>query len=296
MAASPFGKLSLREAIVDLLGALVPGIMFFFASFITLLWPTRVIVHELIRFDPLTRDGIIFLLEVGRVFRSELTVLFLITCYVIGHLFFRFDPKTPDQKSFDLIQRNFDCDARKNWCVRKEEDGSTDNQFPYRYLREYLEYRGLPHLAKLVPWYGSKPETHKKRTKTFINMLKIRILFFFPDRYAELAKNEAHIRLMSSFWYVLRSLKRVSFVAIGFVLVAVLLSLIINKTFPFEHLLPLVFAIGLLIAILLVQYNVEKFFHYMRVREIIFVLETALTASKEKKVILDDLEIGLEPK
>ena len=127
-------------------------------------------------------------------------------------------------------------------------------------------------------------------------MLKIRILFFFPDRYAELAKNEAHIRLMSSFWYVLRSLKRVSFVAIGFVLVAVLLSLIINKTFPFEHLLPLVFAIGLLIAILLVQYNVEKFFHYMRVREIIFVLETALTASKEKKVILDDLEIGLEPK
>jgi len=34
----------------------------------------------------------------------------------------------------------------------------------------------------------------------------------------------------------------------------------------------------------------------MRVREIIFVLETALTASKEKKVILDDLEIGLEPK
>lgn len=289
MSASPFGKLSLREAIVDLLGALIPGIIFICVSLLTISWPVWALLREVVFLSPQSQEGVNFLLEVLRFFRTEVTVLMLISAYVVGHLFFRLDPKKPDQKSFDRTEPYFDEVQRRTWCVRKDAQGESDIQFPYRFLREYLADKELHHLANLVPWHGTDPSTHNWRTKTFINMLKMRVLFHFPDRYADIAKNEGHVRLMSSLWYVVRSLKSVSYGAVGLILVSVVLAWSSRMSFPLDNLLALGTTFVLFGTFLGVQVAVERFFHYMRVRETIFVLETAFIASKKEKAILRDL-------
>ena len=63
----------------------------------------------------------------------------------------------------------------------------------YINLREYLLTRGLEHLARLVPWPDKdekldeaedkgKPSTPVKRTKNFINILKIRLGWHYPEK------------------------------------------------------------------------------------------------------------------
>jgi hypothetical protein len=104
-------------------------------------------------------------------------------------------------------------------------------------------------------------------------------------------KNEAHIRLMNSLWYAARS--------IVIIAVPVLLAVIAfynvhdplyshNVIFSgegefrqdFTFCLAFFSAIQLLIA-LYIQRSIKQYFHYMRVREIVFLLEIADTVSRE---------------
>ncbi len=89
-----------------------------------------------------------------------------------------------------------------------------DAQFPYLHLRCYLAFRGLTHLTNMVPWCPIKPETVSRRTKMFINIIKIRLLARCPEMSKGVIRNEAEVRLATSVWYAVRGLFALSFLVL----------------------------------------------------------------------------------
>ncbi len=94
------------------------------------------------------------------------TGVLLVAAYVLGSIFYRQDPKTPDYKSARLIWRDFRLskEDRARLAVQPTSEQATDiseydAQFPYFFLHEYLTGRRLGHLAKWVPWKGRDPST-----------------------------------------------------------------------------------------------------------------------------------------
>ncbi len=168
---------------------------------------------------------------------------------------------------------------------------NADVQFPYLFLYEYLDDRGLKHLARLVPWRGSEPATHTYRTKMFVNQLKIRLQFEVPDKCGDIVRNEAHVRMMSSVWYVASALERVAQVAGSLTAIGVFTSVIHHRGLPWTEIvgtLPwtevvtlLSISGGLYYVAAKTQWTIERFFHYQRVREVVYVLETAHFAHEQ---------------
>ncbi len=285
------GRFTLRDLFVDFLGSLVPGLLFVTLVGLTLVWPALSLCRSIqIAITPESKLSLVYIPGVFETFKWEFVVFILVLSYIAGCLFFRQDPKNPDERSFRYIKNKVDQD---NWPVRVEADGSADVQFPYRYMYEYLVSRGLKHLAELVPWKGNVASTWKRRTKMFINILKIRLNFFFPEKCGLIARNEAHIRLMSSIWYLARTMQYVA--GLGLVL-SVLASILFGSQLQ-VLLAPQCFGqvgscIVVILAALWIRRTIERFLQYQRVREVTFVLETAYIASLEKPEIIKDL--GLE--
>jgi hypothetical protein len=211
--------------------------------------------------------------------------LLLVGAYVLGSIFYRQDPKIPDHKSARLIWRDprLSKEDRQRLAVQPRSEDATDisendAQFPYFFLREYLEGRGLNRLAKWVPWRGRDSKTWNKRTKMFINLLKIRLQFLVPERCKDIIRNEAHVRMATSVWYATRWLIVTS--AIALVMVAAAVWILFGK--PMDHTLLsiIVFDIFVLSIALYMKFKIEKFIHYLRVREIVYVLETADFAAR----------------
>lgn len=298
MKEGAYYGLNVRGFIVDFFGALVPGLLFIFLSFFALGWPIWLFMTELQIFIASNATPPLELFkqirELSTVLTVELSILLLVASYVIGTLFFRRDPKAPDHISYEQSSKKFDEDERKGWVVQKDESGKEDVQFPYRYLREYLSKRELTHLAAMIPWEGKDQATHLKRTKTFINMLKIRLEFYFPEKCGTLIKNEAQVRLMSSLWYITKTLLLFGSIGIFFIALSMFIGGPLMHDFPFDFLISLSVVIFVLVNSFLGKRMIQEFFHYQRVREIIYVLETAYIAAKEKPVILDGI-ISLLP-
>ena len=207
--------------------------------------------------------------------------------YVVGHLFYRLDPKTPDRSGFTLLARNpentGDKERRENLGCRTAQEC----EFPYPDYDHYLERRGLTHLIPFVLW-----RTHNaKRSKTYINLLKIRLRHYFPNKYGALIRNEAHVRLASSAWYVSRVLIFTSIASlatiggcIGRLVYArhagtsgAVFAAVFAQHIPLVIPPLLVFAFGLF-----ADRSIRRFFHYQRLREVFFVLETAYTAFRDQ--------------
>ncbi|MBT8079522.1 MAG: hypothetical protein KJO31_13165 [Gammaproteobacteria bacterium] len=316
--------------IVEFLGILVPGIVF-----LTGLLPAAIIpvVMSLRAHPEISRDlsgSIFWIPDLGQASMFLVTAIFLIIAYVVGHAFFRQDPKVPDQHSFKKIRNNMiqrrtrekiKHEKVKFWNLRAKrkigkdvrktlvDDGPVrllgeerrDNEknqkpnkynleFPYRYLYEYLHQRGLKHLAGLIPWRGSDPGTYEKRTKHFINLMKVRLEFVFPRQYTRIQRNEAHIRLMASIWYATRGLISIAkYIAISIIVLYVFY-------YPSElrvaalSIAAASIATTCILAIVSMR-QVENFLHYQRIREIVFILEAAHFADKlaPGRGILDNL-------
>ncbi len=64
--------------------------------------------------------------------------------------------------------------------------------------------------AELVLWDGNSTELQKNRSKAFVNIMKTRLHFHYPEHYGQIARNEAHVRLASSIWYASRTLTYVA--------------------------------------------------------------------------------------
>lgn len=186
-----------------------------------------------------------------------------------------------------------------------------DAEFPYTHLRCYLARRGLGHLTAYVPWcpkdIPSKAESTDRRTKEFINIIKIRLLALAPHLSREVIRNEAHVRLATSVWYVATNLLYVTFGCLAAIIITVG---IVNNTSHvglgldldfvnhgcdpiillhagFE---PILANVLVMILCVLMSLKLRNCIHHMRVREVVYVLETLHVATTIERVFkLDTL-------
>ncbi|MFO0785753.1 MAG: hypothetical protein U0573_05330 [Phycisphaerales bacterium] len=238
-------------------------------------------------------------------------VLVISLAYVLGHLFYRQDPKNPDRASF---QRLVDLGAKEGsleglppkdlprWVVNSPK--AANCEFPYINLKAYVEQRCPAGIAKYVDW---TPENPGKRTKNFVNGLKIRIELKLPHLYIGLARNEAHVRLMSSVWYLTRLVSILGTLGLFFSALTIGLAFFEGYTIgrltvgplSLEH---VQIGIASLLATafvsllgLYVRRTIERFFHYQRVREVTFVLETAFAIDPDNSMGIWDPQAVKRP-
>jgi hypothetical protein len=93
--------------------------------------------------------------------------------------------------------------------------------FPYSNLKSSLASKRLTELEKMVPWSADDKSTLPFCCVDFVDLMKLRIRTYFPAAFVELAKQEASVRILSSAWYLARSL---SWLALILGLVIVFLS------------------------------------------------------------------------
>jgi hypothetical protein len=122
------------------------------------------------------------------------------------------------------------------------------------------------------------------RSKTYVNRLKIRLSFYFPEAYRRIVRNEAHVRLATSTWFVINAAK--IFAWVGTAAAAVASAILAYETLQTA-------AVALAVApafltCLFVCYGchkgrsaIERFIHYQRLREVFYVLELAYTAFRK---------------
>jgi hypothetical protein len=295
---------------IELLGSLVPGLLTVILGSAAVFLALST-VHEALFSQPLaptTLPG--GLKDVLASLHWEIATIILVSSYVIGSVFFRQDPKRPDAVSALHVWMRSTREERNGLAVQatkklppqlelkseKERPGwcqrfssyffvrqytkklGLDTQFPYLHLRCYLTARGLTYLVPHIPWCPKDPATEGFRTKMFINILKIRILSLCPQMSRDIIRNEAHVRLATSVWYASIILSYLMGVALV-VILCFSASCIQNGM---AHYLFLSFSVVLLLLLfcLAMRHHLRKCIHYMRVREVIYVLETAHLAGQ----------------
>jgi len=263
---------AIRDFIVEFLGCLVPGIAFLLTTIPAFFIPVATVAFTFLAppSGPLPVLSGPLPTTVGTVLFMVIPALlaFLVFAYIVGHLFYRQDPKNADRASFLRIPRHEGLDG----MVRPVEGGGTPVEFPYHFLKQYLLDRGLTYLADCVPW---DPSNFKHRCKHFANALKIRIHMESPQAVALLARNEAHIRLSSSTWYVCRTLMCVSALGLTIFVVAAVVSALAPALPALKFSSVALFPFTIFVVSWLTKWAIERALHYQREREILFILETA---------------------
>ncbi len=259
----------------------------------------------------------------------SLTLFILFLAYSIGHMFYRSDIKKPDTISLkrmlaegklkgDEARSDFACVEIENneyektyfsrmlFFIGKDikkivslfvgpsaqlMSHSTYCEYPYLYLYDYLEKRGLAEALKgLIPW----KDNPKLRSKNYINILKIRIAKKDPELYMKVTRNEAHVRLSSSIWHVARVLQWTATIGLLILFFAVLINEHNNQNienslyfkFYFVH------AITPLFVILISAFCrsvITGFLHQQRIREAVYVLEIAHCLFKDDRGAIIDI-------
>ena len=293
---------SLRDfvlPIVEFLGILVPGLLFLLLALPALAVPITYVLTFIITGHSDALNSFEYIVELLKASSVGVAGVVLVASYVAGHIFYRQDPKIPDEHSFNRVKDTIRETGPVRICPAEIEDNEKKNitpinrynlEFPYRYLKEYLTERGMHHLALLVHWRGLDPRTYAFRTKHFINGLKARLEFVFPYQYVRIQRNEAHVRLMSSLWYATRSLQVLCIFGggLGFLFAGIVHSL--SDTWwpvPEVH----AFSAPLLVALVasVVRTQIEEFLHYQRIREIVFILELVYFSSQQ----IPDMFVGI---
>ncbi|MDR1339269.1 MAG: hypothetical protein LBK58_04360 [Prevotellaceae bacterium] len=155
-----------------------------------------------------------------------------------------------------LLRSESACDKKEN-C-----------QFPYEYYNTYLIKREETHLLEYAK-HWCKDE--RARSKNALNRLKLKLQLIANQDYNILIKNEAHIRMSSSSWYV----------AEKNIWINVIISLIFfillfwEPDFYQNQYMYLIIILPVLMFLLnsFIYRSVIKYLHYQRLREIFFVLQ-----------------------
>lgn len=236
----------------------------------------------------------------------------LMSFFVIGLRRFRQKGRSyKEHRLSDLLDRV----CENEYGCRSE----ADCEFPYPKYDSYLRQRGLFHLLPFVKWSGES----FWRSKTYINLLKIRLRFYFPQKCSSIIRNEGHVRLASSAWFAARLLRYSCMISFGIFVIIIIddidlifaaanavsvdRSNILTQTFSviasfLESVLLNIFSINMYISIKhhssilipmlfvlilseLTRSRVEKFLHYQRMREVFFVLETSYSAFRRSNNI-----------
>jgi hypothetical protein len=317
---------AIREYLSDILGAFMPGVYFSFhlvVSALLLLFMVNSLEWK---------DVVAFVQEDSQFLGMLMPFAVFVFCffsYIIGSVFYRKDTKEPDtasalrtyQKSGDTEREGlaFNFDKIKGdplkLLTRLYAEILFRVDFPYSHLKRYLETRNYTHLAKHIPWDGRKEDGKKEdgrkedvsqRSKTFINILKSRIQTYAPQEMPVIEKNEAHIRLMNSLWYAAKSIVFITYVAFAVVLCFYLWHDFIFR-YNFIKFDPLCkvqfkqdfafslgfFSIAQFAIAKYIRRSIKQYFHYMRVREILYILEIADTIDRYNDDI--DMFAGLKP-
>jgi hypothetical protein len=305
------GRLSIwHDLYVDHLGSLVPGLLTVILGSAAL-FSALSTVHVALFQQPLA-PGVLpgGLTDVIGSLHWEIATIIVVSSYVIGAVFFRQDPKRPDAISALHVWMRSKRGERHGLAVQATENLppelelqcedekpgprellrsyflvrrytkvlGLDTQFPYLHLRCYLAARGLTELIPFIPWCPDEKESRGFRTKMFINMLKIRLLSLFPQMSRDIIRNEAHVRLATSVWYASTSLLYLACAVLA-VLLCCSASCIRNEMAP-ALFVSSSFTILLMLFCIAMRYHLRKCVHYMRVREVIYVLETARLAEQ----------------
>ena len=258
-------RVPVQDIVVDMLGSLVPGILYVTALFPAIISPLNTLIERITG-----GAGHLFDTSLFSPFSTTVAIAFaafgVIFAYVIGHLFFRQNPAAADSASWNRV---------------KKADEEDPGDYPYLNLKEELSRRGLDYLAKRVPWSLSVQNSHHRRTKHFVNALKIRIGLSLPGKIGTIARNEAHIRLSSSLWHSFRALQRPATAGLA---IGVLANLVSNWQFtiPWPPATPTAMILPSIVLAIIspVTRAVERTLRYQRRREIFFILETAYWAGK----------------
>jgi hypothetical protein len=230
----------LRDIPVELLGVLFPGLLYLSAALGVLLPPGVAALSEIERTSGETWGIVEGASEFFRIHEWTTLVVLILISYVLGHAFFRQDPKEVDRLSvlriFPELEKNVSLAMKgKLGKITSGPQSGHDSparlnphnlnvEYPYIYLKQYLCTRGLYSLAAMVPWEGSGDNHPPERSKSFINNLKIRLLYHVPARCGLIVRNEGHIRLLSSVWYVARALAALTVSAMIIVNVRLLIT------------------------------------------------------------------------
>ncbi|HYO91538.1 MAG TPA: hypothetical protein VEQ40_07875 [Pyrinomonadaceae bacterium] len=166
--------------------------------------------------------------------------------------------------------------------------GEKTNKFPYYHFKQYLNSRGLVELAELVKWGDPKSEDEAnsyKRSKTWVNLMKLEVGLRSPELSSVIESNEAHVRLLFGTWQAITTSRR-------FVIAGLVLSFIgpLSRFIPTTHLAPpspsyiICILIGgtVFVGITWAKNRIENLFHYQRVRELTHIIGCAHYADKYK--------------
>lgn len=322
-------KLTLHDFLVDLLGGLFPGVLFVAAS-VAMIVPSSLVLVSALGEEPsatplrgvfsdllLATEGTPNMIWIGTF------ILFLLLCYVVGHLFYRSDPKNPDRASFvrltaqrsmagwvgslflkksslgRLLGMHSGSDRSGQPAPSPEEDPdghaqwlrdnlacttSAECEFPYPFLADYLKTRGHHHLVRLVTW----EDEVLWRSKTFVNRLKIWLEYHRPAKYRRIVRNEAHVRLASSMWYVALALGGIALISA--VVTTTGLGVALQRGWFASSSSAVSWYVVPILPILIVatwaqgtRVIIERFMHYQRLREVFYVLEIAHAAAEESQ-------------
>lgn len=275
--------LLLQEILVDVVGITIPGFCFIASIGAALGFPLFDLTKEI---GAVEHAASIQSFINQNVYLPSFIAL-MIFSFVVGHLLYRRDPKMPDRYSMKRCKADLLSGRLKGGDEHCQ-------QFPYGYLKEYLMERGFVDLANYVPWAGtdftkttgnSSASNRAKRTKHFINIKKLEVKQKSSGLYFDIVKNEAHIRLMSSIWYGARALLLLSLLGVAMALIANAINVLRLNGFANTiatlraGTLKLPYADSLVLPLLVLfssfwtRRSIGRFFHYQRVREIVFVLQ-----------------------
>lgn len=248
----------------------------------------------------------------------SLIIILFILCisYMTGAIIYRRAPKLPDAiASYRQWRESTTIKSRSRLSVEFKNDplsfhnvgeyiasfmnrpewirahAGLDIDYPYPHLRRYLFRRGLTHLANYVSWCdGPEMDSRRKesaerggRTKHYVNVIKQRLRMIGPPGVVlDLLRNECHIRMLNSLWYVLKFLRTILvagvILSIGCFVAWSVAGHNVSLTFENEYARTLYSAAGFTVLWALVwklKVNIEKGFHYVRNREIVMILEGA---------------------
>jgi hypothetical protein len=323
-------RFAVQDFLVDFLGGLVPGLLFLLGLVFSILPVILLAFAALLGAPRITFGSFIARgLEATKLTPNTIWIagfLVLITiAYVVGHLFYRRGPKVPDQESFRRITKRYLRERRRAkrkkqsrapwWHLRataekfgtwrhersdilheeerdelKRDFGCSsfdDCEFPYPYLDLYLERRGHHHLLPFIRWKGGS----EMRSKTYVNLLKIRLRYHHPEKCSEVIKNEAHVRLSSSTWHVARALRFCSLGAIIALLLPFFVVIFLGSPYYDPWGRAIMAALTMPLSVLFLAWfgrsRIENILHYQRMREVFFVLETAYIAFREHPELLE---------
>lgn len=327
------GSLSiLQEFYLEFFGTLIPGI----------LAVTATILLGMGFYYCVTGDVVLISAFCEALCKSFVgVVVFLTISYMMGAIAYRRNPKIPDaisaytqwkaaeacqfKETSERLSVGFDkknirprciCDwvmfgvNRARWIF---EHANENIDYPYPLMRRYLLCRGLSHLAVYVPWCaGAECGSNGMCSKHYTNIIKQRIRNSGrANLIIDMVRNESHVRMLGSHWYILTFVERLIVVAFILAIACFLvkfciigpnllgagaaelslpemLKSIINGVSVAETRVdaPTRIAIlrygwlflSLILAFSLIKYCrrvIELGFHYVRTREVVMILEDA---------------------